>query len=102
MLLVPAEITNVRITSGDITAVTINTASSNLVVASDITAVSIQSTDTTVMSAAPATINLASLSFASSDPSDVARAASVGVSNLAARADHVHSAANLLMDGGNY
>ena len=26
----------------------------------------------------------------------------VGISLLAARADHVHSAANLLMDGGNY
>jgi hypothetical protein len=26
----------------------------------------------------------------------------VGVSTLAARADHVHSAADLLMDGGNY
>jgi len=66
MLLVPAEITNVSVTTGDITAVTINTASSNLVVASDITAVSIQTSDTTVMSAAPATINLASLSFSSS------------------------------------
>jgi hypothetical protein len=102
MLLVPAEITDVRVTNGDITAVTINTASSNLVVASDITAVSIQSTDTTVMNAAPATINLATLSFSTSAPADVARTASVGVSNLAARADHVHSAANLLMDGGNY
>jgi hypothetical protein len=102
MLLVPAEITNVSVTTGDITAVTINAASSNLVVASDITAVSIQTSDTTVMSAAPATINLASLSFATSAPADVARTASVGVSNLAARADHVHSAADLLMDGGNY
>jgi hypothetical protein len=99
---VPAEITSVRVTAGDITAVTINTASSNLTVASDITAVSIQSTDTSVLSAAPATINLASLSFATSAPADVARTANVGVSNLAARADHVHSAADLLMDGGNY
>ena len=102
MLLVPAEITDVRVTSGDITALTINTASSNVTVTSDITAVSIQSTDTTVMTAAPATINLATLSFSTSAPADVTRTASVGVSNLAARADHVHSAANLLMDGGNY
>lgn len=98
----PAEITTVRVTTGDITSVRIGTDSSNAVVASDITSVTVQQYDSSVLTAAPATINLASLSFASSAPADVARTASVGVSNLAARADHVHSAANLLMDGGNY
>lgn len=98
----PAEITTVRITTGDVTSVTIGTDSSNTVVASDITAVTVQQYDSSVLTAVPATINLASLSLASANPADVARTASVGVSNLAARADHVHSAADLLMDGGNY
>jgi hypothetical protein len=99
---VSADITTVRITSGDITAVTISNTSSNLLVASDITAVTVQEAESTVLNAVPATITIPSFSFTTSAPSDVTRDASVGVSNLAARADHVHSAANLLMDGGNY
>ena len=69
---------------------------------SDITTVQISATDTTVLSQASGTINLGSLSLASSAPADIARTASVGTSNVAARADHVHSAASLLLDGGNY
>ena len=68
----------------------------------DITTVQISATDTTVLSQASGTINLGSLSLASSAPADIARTASVGTSNVAARADHVHSAASLLLDGGNY
>ena len=61
-----------------------------------------QVTQTTVLTQTSGTINLGSLSLSSAAPVDVARTASAGVSNVAARADHVHSAANLLMDGGNY
>lgn len=61
-----------------------------------------QITDVTVLSQASGTINLGSLSLASSAPADIARTASAGTSNVAARADHVHSAASLLLDGGNY
>ena len=61
-----------------------------------------QITQTTVLTQSSGTINLASLSLSNADPADVARSASVGVSNVAARADHVHSAADLLIDGGNY
>ena len=57
---------------------------------------------TTVLTQSSGTINLASLSLSNTAPADVARTASAGTSNVAARADHVHSAANLLMDGGNY
>ena len=57
---------------------------------------------TTVLSQSSGTINLASLSLSNTAPADVARTASAGSSNVAARADHVHNAANLLMDGGNY
>ena len=60
-----------------------------------------QVTSTTVLSQSSGTISLASLSLATT-VTDIARAGVVGSSQLAARADHVHSAANLLMDGGNY
>jgi hypothetical protein len=57
---------------------------------------------TTVLTQSSGTINLASLSLSNTTPSDIARTGSVGTSNVAARADHIHSAANLLLDGGNY
>ena len=60
-----------------------------------------QVTSTTVLSQSSGTINLASISLATT-VTDIARTGVVGSSQLAARADHVHSAANLLMDGGNY
>lgn len=58
--------------------------------------------DITILNAAPATISVATINLATDTPLDIARAGSVGVSNLAARADHVHSIANTLLDGGNY
>jgi hypothetical protein len=61
-----------------------------------------QVTQTTVLTQSSGTINLASLSLSNTAPVDVARSASVGVSNVAARADHAHSAADLLVDGGSY
>jgi len=61
-----------------------------------------QVVSTTVLSQSSGTINLASLSLSNTAPADIARTASAGASNVAARADHVHSAADLLMDGGNY
>lgn len=61
-----------------------------------------QITQTTVLTQSSGTINLASLSLSDTAPADIARTASVGVSNVAARADHVHSAADLLVDGGSY
>ena len=60
-----------------------------------------QVTSTTVLSQSSGTINLASISLATT-VTDIARTGVVGTSQLAARAVHVHSAANLLMDGGNY
>ena len=60
-----------------------------------------QVTSTTVLNQSSGTISLASISLATT-VTDIARTGVVGTSQLAARADHVHSAANLLMDGGNY
>jgi hypothetical protein len=71
------------------------------VTTSDISNVSVI-TDVTVLTQTGGTINLASLSFSDTAPANIARTANAGVSNLAARSDHVHSAADLLLDGGNY
>ena len=59
-------------------------------------------TNTTVLTQSSGTINLGSLSLSNTAPADIARTASAGSSNLASRADHVHSAGSLLLDGGNY
>ena len=77
-----ADITTVQVTTTDVSNVAVTT-------------------DITVLNQSSGTINLASLSLATT-VTDIARAGVVGTSQLAARADHVHSAANLLMDGGNY
>lgn len=88
------EVTELKYTDKDITAVTVTS--------SDITAVTIQASDTTILTAAPATINTATLSLSDSSPSDIARSALAGTSSFVSRADHRHSAADLLLDGGNY
>lgn len=77
-----SDITTVQVTTTDISNVAVTT-------------------DITVLNQSSGTINLASLTLATT-VTDIARAGVVGVSVLAARADHVHSAADLLMDGGNY
>lgn len=78
-----ADITTVRLTTLDVSNVSVVT-------------------DVTILNQASGTINLANITYSNSTPLGVARTGSAGVSNLAARADHVHSAADLLMDGGNY
>jgi len=77
-----SDITTVQITTTDVSNVAVTT-------------------DITVLNQSSGTINLASMSLATT-VTDIARSGVVGVSVLAARADHVHSAADLLMDGGNY
>jgi len=81
---VSGDITVLQITSGDVTSVTLHT------------------NDATILTATAATINTALLSLATDAPEAIARSASVGVSSFVARADHVHSAATLLLDGGSY
>lgn len=90
----PAEVTTVVVRTGDITQLTIG--------GGDVTPLSVQAGDTTVITSASATINAAALSLSDSQPSAIARTASAGVSTLVSRSDHTHSAANLLLDGGNY
>jgi len=88
------EVTSLTYTDKDITSLTITS--------TDITAVTVQASDATILTAVPATINTATLNLSDSGPNPVARSASAGVSNFVSRADHVHSAADLLLDGGSY
>jgi hypothetical protein len=89
-----ADVTTIVISNQDITQITISNTS--------VTSVNSAAADTTILVAAPATINGATLSLSNDSPVDVARIASAGISNLVSRSDHTHSAANLLLDGGNY
>jgi hypothetical protein len=80
-----ADITTLQIKSGDI---------SNIVVSEG---------DITSLSGVPATITIESdLELSDAAPSDVARESNPGVLEIASRADHIHSIANSLLDGGNY
>ncbi len=90
-----ADITTLQVNTGDI---------SNVIVGnSDVTALSVQNGDVTTIVGAPATVTLERiLTLSDASPSDIARTANSGVLEIASRADHVHSIANTLLDGGNY
>lgn len=90
-----ADITTLQVNTGDI---------SNVIVGnSDITSLSVQNGDVTTIIGAPATVTLERiLTLSDASPSDIARTANSGVLEIASRADHVHSIANTLLDGGNY
>ena len=90
----PAEITTVQIFQSDITQLTVSD--------SDVTTVNLQTEDVTILQNVSATINAASLSLSNDIPQDIARSGSAGTSSAVSRADHVHSIANTLLDGGNY
>ena len=94
MLLVPAELTTVQIVQSDITQLSISN--------TDITTISLQTNDITVLQNISATLNAASLSLSNDIPENIARTGSSGSSSAVSRADHIHSLANTLLDGGNY
>jgi len=90
-----ADITTLRVDTGDVTNISVTE--------SDITSVTVRDGDITVINSAPATITLERiLTMSDATPFDVARSGSAGVLEQASRADHVHSIANTLLDGGNY
>lgn len=90
-----ADITTLLVNTGDITQISVNE--------SDITSLTVRDGDITVLNATPATITLERiLTLSDAAPLDIARTANSGVLEIASRADHVHSIANTLLDGGNY
>lgn len=90
-----ADTTNLIVLTGDITNITVSE--------EDTTVLNVQDGDITTIIGAPTTITLERvLTFSNDLPLDIARTADSGVLELASRADHVHSIANTLLDGGNY
>ena len=90
-----ADITTLQVLIGDITNVSVSN--------NDTTALTVRNGDITTIIGAPATITLERiLTLSNAAPLDITRAANSGVLEIASRADHVHSIANTLLDGGNY
>ncbi len=90
-----ADITTLQVNTGDITNVIVGN--------SDITSLSVQNGDVTTIIGAQATVTLERiLTLSNAAPLDIARTANSGTLEIASRADHVHSIANTLLDGGNY
>jgi hypothetical protein len=90
-----ADITTLLVNTGDITQLSITE--------NDVTSITVRDGDITVLNSTPATITLERiLTLSDATPSDIARTGSSGILELASRADHVHSIANTLLDGGNY
>lgn len=90
-----SDVTTLQINNGDVTTLQISNG--------DVTNITINDSDITTILAAPATITLERiLTMSDLQPLDVARTPSAGVSEVSSREDHVHSAATLLLDGGNY
>lgn len=90
-----ADITTLQVLTGDITNVSVSN--------NDTTALTVRNGDITTIIGAPATITLERiLTLSNAAPLDITRAANSGVLEIASRADHVHSIANTLLDGGNY
>ena len=90
-----ADITTLQVLTGDVTNITLSN--------SDVTSVAVSNGDVTTLTASPATITLERiLTMSNAAPLDIARTANSGILEVASRADHVHSIANTLLDGGNY
>lgn len=90
-----ADTTILQVNTGDITNISVSSGDASIL--------SVKNGDITTIIGAPTTITLGSSFALSNDsPLDISRTANSGVLELVSRADHVHSLANTLLDGGNY
>ena len=90
-----ADTTILQVNTGDITNISVSSGDASIL--------SVKNGDITTFVGAPTTITIErDLDLSDAAPLDIARAANSGVLNIASRADHVHSIANTLLDGGNY
>jgi hypothetical protein len=70
---------------------------------SDASILSVNNGDITTIVGAPTTITIGTaLTLSNAAPLDITRTAGSGILESASRADHIHSIANTLLDGGNY
>ena len=90
-----ADSTTLQISTGDVTNLSVSS--------SDASILSVNNGDITTIVGAPTTITLGTaLILSNATPLDITRTPNSGVLESASRADHVHSIANTLLDGGNY
>lgn len=91
--------------AADITTLTVigNQATNLRVSSSDVTVINTVD-DITILNAVSATITIPNeIELSNATPQEISsEVGSPGVSMSAARADHVHSAANLIVNGGNF
>lgn len=90
-----ADTTILQINTGDITNLSVSSGDASIL--------SVQNGDITTIVGAPTTVTLERiLTLSSAAPLDITRSANSGTLEVASRADHAHSIANTLLDGGNY
>jgi hypothetical protein len=90
-----ADTTILQVNTGDITNLSVSSGDASILTVKD--------GDITTIIGTPTTVTLERiLTMSDALPLDIARTASSGVFEIASRADHVHSIANTLLDGGNY
>lgn len=90
--------------AADITTLTVtgNQATNLQVTSSDITVINTVM-DITILNSTSATITVPSqIQLSNSTPSEVSDVGSPGISMAVSRSDHVHSASNLVLNGGNF
>lgn len=73
------------------------------VISSDATNVIFSSNDVTILNTSSATITIPSqVELSNSTPEEISDVGSPGISMAVSRSDHVHSASNLVLNGGNF
>jgi hypothetical protein len=93
--------------SGDITTLTIlgSETTTLTVTTNDVTIIQsgTTSSEVTILNTSAATLSVpASLQLSNNIPLELANIGSAGISNLAARADHVHPSTGMPLNGGNF
>jgi hypothetical protein len=97
---VPGDTTTVIIRAQDITV--LNVTSKDVTIMQTGTSSSLNN-ESTILYAAPATLNVpSSIQLSNSIPLTMEEIGSAGISNLAARADHVHPTVGMVLNGGNF
>ena len=90
-----ADTTILQVNTGDITNLSVSSG--------DVSILTVKDGDITTIVGAQTTVTLGtSLQLSNALPLDIARTSNSGVLEFASRADHIHSLANTLLDGGNY
>lgn len=90
-----ADSTILQVNTGDITNLSVSSGEASIL--------TVKNGDITTIIGAATTVTIPNdIQFSNENPLDISRTANSGVLDKASRADHIHSLANTLLDGGNY